>query len=288
MNAERRRSKAACAPASSNESSAAARAADASAIAVSEARAVRDDEPRRLRRREAPVEVGAHAQDAVDVLVAVEAEPATRPLGREEAVAALPRAQQLDRHADATGQLTDAEKLFGHRRRSPRVYTVPRRSIRAFGAEETRMRITHRVRIARPPEAVWAIVSDLETHTRWRPALDEFRQVSEGPLGVGSRIREVLDWRGRKIEIDDVVTGFEPPYRFAIHGSWDAAEFDLDLLLEPIGDGATEVTFDWPLYPKSLLMKLATPFLRGTMERSRSRGGRRSQADYAEDQRAAP
>lgn len=130
------------------------------------------------------------------------------------------------------------------------------------------MRITHRVRIARPPEAVWAIVSDLETHTLWRPALVEFRQVSAGPLGVGSRIREVLDWRGRRIEIDDVVTGFEPPYRFAIHGAWAAAEFDLDLLLEPVGDDATEVTFDWPLYPKSLLMKLATPFLRRTMERS--------------------
>jgi uncharacterized protein YndB with AHSA1/START domain len=130
------------------------------------------------------------------------------------------------------------------------------------------MRITHRVRIARPPEAVWAIVSDLETHTRWRPALVEFRQVSDGPLGVGSRIREVLDWHGRKIEIDDVVTGFEPPYRFAIHGAWAAAEFDLDVLLEPVGADVTEVTFDWPLYPKSLLMRVATPFLRRTMERS--------------------
>ena len=130
------------------------------------------------------------------------------------------------------------------------------------------MRITHRVRIARPPEAVWAIVSDLETHTRWRPALDEFRQVSDGPLAVGSRIREVLDWRGRKIEIDDVVTGFEPPYRFAIHGAGTRPSSTSTSCSSRSVTGATEVTFDWPLYPKSLLMKLATPFLRRTLERS--------------------
>ena len=130
------------------------------------------------------------------------------------------------------------------------------------------VRIIHSVRIARPIDAVWAIVADPDTHPRWRPTLKEFRQVSDGPLAVGSKIREVLEWRGRTIEIDDVVTGFEPPYRFAVHGAWKAAEFDLDLLLLPLGDDATEVTFDWPLRPKTLPMKIAAPFLRRTMERA--------------------
>ena len=103
VKAERRRSKAACAPASSNESSAAASAADASAMRrLREPGPVGDDEPRRLCCREAPVEVGAHLQDAADVLVAVETKPPTRALGSEQAVTALPGAQQLDRDADAT------------------------------------------------------------------------------------------------------------------------------------------------------------------------------------------
>ena len=130
------------------------------------------------------------------------------------------------------------------------------------------MRIINSVRIERHVDAVWAIVADPETHTRWRPTLKEFRQVSDGQLAVGSKIREVLEWRGRTIEIDDVVTGFEPPYRFAVHGAWKAAEFDLELLLLPLGDDATEVTFDWPLRPKTLPMKIAAPFLRRTMERA--------------------
>jgi len=130
------------------------------------------------------------------------------------------------------------------------------------------MRITHSVRIDRPPEDVWAVVSDPTTHTSWRPDLVEFRQVSDGPLAVGSKIHEIISFRGRQIEIDDVVTALEPPHRLAIRGGWEAADFELDFLLEPVGEGATLATFDWPLYPKSLLMKLAAPFLKGTMKRS--------------------
>ena len=130
------------------------------------------------------------------------------------------------------------------------------------------MRITKSIRIARPPEEVWAVVSDPTTHTGWRPDLVEFRQVSDGPLAVGSKIHEIIGFRGKQIEIDDVVTALEPSHRLALKGGWEAADFELDFLLEPEGSGGTRVTMDWPLSPKSLLMKLAAPFLKGTMERS--------------------
>jgi carbon monoxide dehydrogenase subunit G len=130
------------------------------------------------------------------------------------------------------------------------------------------MRITEQARIERPPEQVWAAITDLSSHKVWRPALVEFRQVSEGPLGVGSSIREVLRWRGREIVIDDVVTSLEAPRRFAIRGGWNAADFELELRLEPAGDRVTLVTFDWSLYPRSPLLRLAAPFLAGSMRRA--------------------
>jgi carbon monoxide dehydrogenase subunit G len=130
------------------------------------------------------------------------------------------------------------------------------------------MRIVERIRIERPPVQVWSVVSDLDTHLEWRPALVEFRQVSDGPLAVGSRIREVLKWRGRELVLDDVVTALEPERHFGITGGWKAADFDLDLLLEPTEDGGTVVTFDWPLRPKSALLKLAAPLLKGAMQRA--------------------
>lgn len=138
---------------------------------------------------------------------------------------------------------------------------------RAIGTVSFGLRITETIDIDRPPAEVWAVVSDLSTHTAWRPALEEFRQLSEGPLVVGSRIREVLRWRGRRIEIEDVVTALDPPRRFSIQGGWSAADFELDLTLEPVEDG-TRVRFEWPLYPKSHLLRIAAPLLGGAMRRA--------------------
>ena len=129
------------------------------------------------------------------------------------------------------------------------------------------MKITERIHIDRPPEEVWAVVADPTTHTAWRPALVEFRQVSEGPLEVGSRIHEKIRWRGREIEIDDVVTALEPPRRLGIRGGWKPADFELDFLLAP-EDGGTIASFDWTFFPKTLLMRVATPLLGRTLRSS--------------------
>jgi uncharacterized protein YndB with AHSA1/START domain len=133
-------------------------------------------------------------------------------------------------------------------------------------AKELPVRITESILIDRPPSAVWAVVVDLESHPRWRPALLEFRQVSEGLLTVGSRIHEVIRWRGRSIALEDEVSAIEPERRLGIRGGWKAADFELNLLLEASGSG-TAVTFDWTFQPKSLLMHVAAPLLKGTLER---------------------
>jgi uncharacterized protein YndB with AHSA1/START domain len=129
------------------------------------------------------------------------------------------------------------------------------------------LRIVESITIERPPAEVWAVVADLESHPAWRPALRELRQVSDGPLGVGTRIREVLEWRGRELVIDDLVTAFDPPRRLGLHGEWPGGEFDLELVLEPEREG-TRVTMDWPFRPRSLLARIATPFLGGAMRRA--------------------
>lgn len=159
------------------------------------------------------------------------------------------------------------------------------RGCRPDGYLEGDVRITESIHIERAPADVWDVVSDPSTHTAWRPALEEFRPLSEGPLEVGSRICEVLRWRGRRIEIEDVVTVLDPPHRFSIHGDWKAATFDLDLTIESFEEGST-VTFDWPLYPKSLLLRLAAPLLRPATGRATREEARLLKA-YVEDRAPA-
>ena len=107
-------------------------------------------------------------------------------------------------------------------------------------------------------------MSDPSTHTAWRPALVEFRQVSDVPLEVGSRIREKIRWRGREIEIDDVVTALDPPRRLGIRGGWKPADFELDFVLVPENRG-TLASFDWSFLPKTFVMRLVTPLLGRTL-----------------------
>jgi uncharacterized protein YndB with AHSA1/START domain len=69
--------------------------------------------------------------------------------------------------------------------------------------------------IARPPEVVWAFVSDLECLPEW---LEEFRAVvrqSEGPVGEGTAFRYTLE-RGDRSSILQIVE-WEPGRRLA----WD-------------------------------------------------------------------
>ena len=148
------------------------------------------------------------------------------------------------------------------------------------------MRVVESIEIERPPEDVWAVVSDPSTHVRWRPSVREFRPLPGGSLAVGSHIREVLTWRGREIVLHDVVTALDAPRRLGIRGGWKAADFELDLVLEQVGEG-TRVTMDWPFYPKSLLLKLAAPFLGGAMRKA-TREELELLKAYAEGEGAAP
>ncbi|HEV8572259.1 MAG TPA: SRPBCC family protein [Actinomycetota bacterium] len=65
------------------------------------------------------------------------------------------------------------------------------------------------VSIDRPVEEVFAFVTDPANDPKWRFDIIESAQVTPGPTQVGSRIRSVLKFMGRR-ETDVEVTGFEP------------------------------------------------------------------------------
>jgi uncharacterized protein YndB with AHSA1/START domain len=98
----------------------------------------------------------------------------------------------------------------------------------------------HSIDIARPPEAVFAYITDPDKLSTWQDA-EEVTQLTPGPVGVGTRFREVHKAMGkRRTETTEVVV-FEPGRRFEIRvldgppvdGRWD---------FEAI-DGGTRLTF---------------------------------------------
>jgi uncharacterized protein YndB with AHSA1/START domain len=120
---------------------------------------------------------------------------------------------------------------------------------------------THSVVIARPPDAVFAYMTDPTKLSTWQDA-EEVTQLTPGPVGAGTRFREVHKAMGRRrTEITEVVV-FEPGRRFEIRvddgppvdGRWDFEHIDegTRLTFTPL------VRLRGPLKPAAPLMAFAT------------------------------
>jgi carbon monoxide dehydrogenase subunit G len=104
-------------------------------------------------------------------------------------------------------------------------------------------RVEEEIVIERSPEEVFAFVTTPENDLQWSSTAVERRREGEGPVEVGSRIRAVDKFLGRRIESTLVVTEHAPNTRSAVRlegpikavGTYD---------LEPAGAGTR---FRWTM-----------------------------------------
>ena len=76
-------------------------------------------------------------------------------------------------------------------------------------------KVTVRVRIQRAVEDVYAYATTVDTMPEWRGDISEAEQLTDGPIGVGTRIRAGGKVLGRPIGVVIEVTELEPGARFA-------------------------------------------------------------------------
>ncbi len=69
--------------------------------------------------------------------------------------------------------------------------------------------------IKRPVEEVFSFVNDPANETLWSSGLVESSQISEGPVGVGTIMREVNRILGKRIENTYEITEYEPNRRYS-------------------------------------------------------------------------
>jgi uncharacterized protein YndB with AHSA1/START domain len=97
------------------------------------------------------------------------------------------------------------------------------------------------VDIARPPQDVFSIVSDLDRLPEWQPLVLEAEQLDDGPLRQGSRVREVRKVRGKRLEQIVEIDTFDPPWRFGVKVVDGPLPLDGDLTLSQTEDGGTRL-----------------------------------------------
>ena len=98
------------------------------------------------------------------------------------------------------------------------------------------MRAEVAVTIRRTPEEVFTYITDLENAPRWAP-VKEMRQLSEGPVGMGSQLVQVITFMGQSFESKTEVTGYDPPEVFTFKSTSGPILFEQLFTLSPIEEG---------------------------------------------------
>ena len=124
------------------------------------------------------------------------------------------------------------------------------------------IRIELTVEIARLPEDVFELLSDIERLPEWQASAIEAH--AEGPLGEGSRVTEKRHFLGRELDTELEVVAYEPPKRLTLSSLGGPLEFTVDHELASQG-GGTQLRFVAEAQPGGLL-RLTEPVLARTAE----------------------
>jgi carbon monoxide dehydrogenase subunit G len=120
-------------------------------------------------------------------------------------------------------------------------------------------RAEHTVVVERPPDEVFAFLTDLSNVPEWQSGAVEVRE-QPAKLAVGTTYVEVLRFLGRRIEATIQVTEYEPPRRFSIKTLSGPIPFQVQHTLEPSGAGATKLNVTLEGEPGGFF-KLAEPIV---------------------------
>jgi hypothetical protein len=102
-------------------------------------------------------------------------------------------------------------------------------------------KIEHSIVIDRPMEEVFEFVHDPRNDASWQTTLIESSQVDEGPLGVGTQIRERRRFLGMQVEMTKEITEYEPAKGSAFEIVAGGAPMSGRYTLEAL-DGGTRLT----------------------------------------------
>ena len=117
-------------------------------------------------------------------------------------------------------------------------------------------RVEGEIIIYRPVEEVFDFVADERNEPRYNPLMRDAEQISEGPIGVGTRFRTELETMGRTMPMIVEFTGYERPRRLASVTRSSMMETEGALTFESV-PGGTRMRWSWDVRPRGVLRLMA-------------------------------
>ena len=111
------------------------------------------------------------------------------------------------------------------------------------------VRIEGEIVINRPVEEVFDFVADERNEPRYNPRMRRAEQISNGPIGVGSRFRAETVTMGRTVEMVIEFTGCERPRRLASSTRMSSMVLHGVLTFDPVPQG-TRMRWLWDVEPR--------------------------------------
>lgn len=94
--------------------------------------------------------------------------------------------------------------------------------------------------VERPPEEVFAYLTDPDNLPEWQASALEARQESPGAMTAGTRIREVRKFLGKRMETIVEVTAYEPGKQFSLKVVSGPVPFHVRQSFHPV-EGGTKI-----------------------------------------------
>jgi carbon monoxide dehydrogenase subunit G len=116
------------------------------------------------------------------------------------------------------------------------------------------------VEIARPVHEVWEYLIDPERVPEWQSSAFSSHQVTNGPIGVGTKLADERRFLGRRARSEVEVTEFEPERLFTLHGLSGPVRFTVRHRLAEQDDG-TRLDVEAEADPGSGIGRLARPMI---------------------------
>jgi carbon monoxide dehydrogenase subunit G len=118
--------------------------------------------------------------------------------------------------------------------------------------------------VSRPLDDVFAFVADFANTKHWDPGVAEAVKATDGPVGVGTRYRLQVLFKGRKVPMTYEVTAWDPPNRVVLKGESSTVRAVDEIRFEATTTG-TRISYRADLRLRGPLA-LAEPLFRGRFD----------------------
>jgi carbon monoxide dehydrogenase subunit G len=113
--------------------------------------------------------------------------------------------------------------------------------------------------IKRPVEEVFDFAVDVRNEPRYNPHMRRAEQITDEPIGVGTRFRAEISSMRRTVPMVTEMTAYERPRRYASSTHLSFMDTKGIVTFEPVPEG-TRMQWSWQVEPRGVV-RLMTPIM---------------------------